>query len=318
MDRFIVRAIIFILIGLVIYIGLYLWSDYLIDENTEFNRLYAIQSSEVTNYNFVILGASRANPLTYGDMNSKIEEIVDGKVINLSFPGGGIIPNLFHYEYFNEKHSTDNVVYIFSSFAFHAEIWNESRIGDLDFYQRSQFCPELTRQYFSYFFKDYCNSMGTPFDYLTGFSKINNQNRFQNDIPAGEKNFEETFFHREATDVERVNYLFSEGLNSELFSNYFNLFKKLATDVQASDKDFIIIRPPLRDDFSNKLYEIFPKLTDYEEILLNFVTENDIPYYDLTNVNNKDDYFIDPDHLNQEGVSNLIENHLANILLQYK
>jgi len=318
MDRFRVRAIVFILIGLVIYAGLYFWSDYLIERNTEFNRLYAIQSSEINNYDFIILGASRANPLTYGDMQNRLEELIDGKLINLSFPGGGIVPNLFHYEYFNTRHTADNVVYVLSPFAFHSEMWNESRISDLDFYQRSLFCADLTSLYFNFFSRNLCNSIGTPIDYLSGFSKINNQDRFKKDIPAGEKNFDETFFHTEARDIERINYLYSEGLNSELFIGYLEQLKELISEVQAEDKDFIIIRPPLRDEFVDKLNDKFPELVEYEELILELVTENEIPYYDLTGVSNKNEFFIDPDHLNKEGVSDLIENHLANILIDYK
>ncbi|MGM0421112.1 MAG: hypothetical protein ACQEQG_08935 [Bacillota bacterium] len=318
MESFLKRAGIFILIGLLIYLGLYYWSEKLIMNNTEFNRIYKIQTLENSTIDFLILGSSRANPLTYGDMKEKMEDMTDSEVINLSFPGGGIVPNLFLYEYFSRDHEANNLIYVFSPFAFHAKAWNESRIGDLDFYRRACFCPDLTQQYFSYYSHGLLTSIGPAIDYLAGFSKINNQQRFQSDRPEGEINFDETFFHTEKKDIERVNYLYSEGLNPELFSRYFDLLAELALEVKTEGKDFIIIRPPQREIFTERLYETIPDLAEYDRKLEVFIQENNIPFYDLRDLSNQEDYFIDPDHLNRSGVEALIEDYLTEIILEYK
>ena len=74
----------FLLIGLVLYGLLYLASEQLVYRYGHRNRFYMVSTAKSARYDYVILGASHAAVFDYDDMNSRLEKLVGGTVMNLS------------------------------------------------------------------------------------------------------------------------------------------------------------------------------------------------------------------------------------------
>ena len=121
----------FVLIGLCLYAALYVWSERLVYVHGASNRYFMIRTAPPAHYDFVVLGASHAMPLGFGDMNAHLEQTTGGKIMNLSTEGAGILPNRLLLEYFLTRHTADRVVYILDSFAFYSPEMNAAAVREL-------------------------------------------------------------------------------------------------------------------------------------------------------------------------------------------
>src|SRR6185312_3158248 len=177
------RWSIFVLIGLVLYLLVYLLSNQIVHEYGQRNRLFMVATAPRQTYDFVILGASHAMPLGFEDMNARLEGATKSSVLNLSIEGGGIVPARFILDYFLAGHSTKTVVYILDSFALYSSQWNEVRIDDPKLLKRAPFDPALPP-----FLWKYRAARELLPGYLSGFYQINNQDRFEPDVSDMERN----------------------------------------------------------------------------------------------------------------------------------
>ena len=165
---FLWRGLIFVLVGLVLYSGVYAWSENLVYSNTELNRFYKIETAQTGPYDWVFFGASHALVMDLQDMNAQLEEITGSKILNLGEMGGGPAVSGVLLDYFLANHETRGAVYFVDSFVFYSDFWNEGRLADVGLYQRAPFDPALV--------KVLLQNPATRWkglDYLFGFSKIN-------------------------------------------------------------------------------------------------------------------------------------------------
>ncbi len=185
--RFMGHGLLFVLVGLVLYSGVYAWSERLVYEHTELNRLYKIKTAQTSTYDWVILGASHALVMDLRDMNARLEKMTGAKILNLGEMGGGPAISGVLLDYFLAGHQTRAVVYFVDSFSFYSQDWNEGRLKDVGLYQRAPFDPALV--------KVLLQNPATRWvglDYLFGFSKnnfwvterINNSLLFKSDISS--------------------------------------------------------------------------------------------------------------------------------------
>ena len=72
----------FVLLGLVIYGGLYVASEQLVRRHARRNRFYMVNTASRQRYDYVILGASHAAVLDFEDMNARLEQMAGGTVLN--------------------------------------------------------------------------------------------------------------------------------------------------------------------------------------------------------------------------------------------
>jgi hypothetical protein len=135
------RAILFILIGLAIYIAIYTLADQLLHQTTKRNRFYIVKTAPITDYDVAILGASHAAVFDYEDMNARLEQMTGRKIINLSIVGGGVTVNRLLLDYFLVQHRANTAVYFADSFAFYSQAWNEERMQDVRLLDRAPFDP---------------------------------------------------------------------------------------------------------------------------------------------------------------------------------
>ena len=93
-------ALLFIAIGLTLYAGVYYASEQLLYRTGKTNPFYKIATSERTDFDWAVLGASHAMPLDFSDFNGFMERETGLSIINLAAPGTGPLYNRFVLEQF--------------------------------------------------------------------------------------------------------------------------------------------------------------------------------------------------------------------------
>lgn len=295
----------FVVIGLVLYGVLYLWSEYLVYQNADHNRFFRVATAPLETYDYVILGASHALPLGYGDFNAQLQEASGTSVINLANEGAGILPNRLMLDYFLADHSARNVVFFLDSFAFYSPQWNEDRLDD-SLLARAPFDPTLVASLWQF---PWARDQILP--YATGFTKINNQDRFAPDQTEAElTKFNSTYRPIPQIDSQRIAYLYPETIPEEIFARYLAEFEAMIDRVEAQGGNFIAIKPPTPPRYRDAL----PNEAQFDAAIAEIVERRGIEYRDFSQVLPGDENYYDTDHLNATGVAAFIDGHLAQLL----
>lgn len=305
--RFLQHAILFISVGLLLYAGLYAIVEQLVYKYTVRNRFYAVKTASFTEYDYVILGASRAAIFDYQDMNERLEEMTDARILNLSVEGGGITINRLLLEYFLARHQTTKVIYFLDSFAFYSREWNEDRLKDVRLFQRAPFDPALARLLLQ-------NPVGRSVlpGYLLGFYKMNNlEQLFEPDISEEEAvRFEKTYRPVAQIDRQRMSYLYPEQIDRAVFQHYLGEFENLIRELQEQGIGVIIIKPPLPE----RVYNMMPNEEQFDVAIKEVLRPYDVAFYDFSLVNNDEEFFFNTDHLNRAGALHFCDNYLVEAL----
>ena len=183
--------------------GLYAASEHLVYRYARANRFYMVKTAPYERYDYVILGASHAAAFDLEDMNARLEAMTKSRILNLSTTGGGITINRLLLEYFLVGHQTSTVVYVVDSFVFNSRQWNEDRLQDARLFYRAPFDLSLVR-----LLLQEPVSRSVVLDYVSGFSKINNPDRFVPDIPEFAARFDKTYRPVKQIDQQRIDYLY--------------------------------------------------------------------------------------------------------------
>lgn len=303
---FLKQAVWFVLIGIVLYLGLYAVSEYLVHQNTVRNRFYLVKTAPYQTYDHVILGASHAAVFDYADMNAQLEEMTGARILNLSTLGGGITVNRLLLDYFLARHETGNVVYFLDSFAFYSPEWNEERVKGVELYQRAPFDPVLARLLFQR-----AETRPVALGYLLGFYKINDPDRFTTDISEEEANrFDRTYRPIAQIDRQRMAYLYPEEIDADVFQRYLADFEEMIRQLKARDVNVIVVKPPIPE----RVYAMLPQEAQFDAAVQAILQRHDVAFHDFSLVNNDQAFFFNTDHLNRTGVLNFYENHLVDVL----
>jgi hypothetical protein len=294
----------FVAIGLVIYAGLYAWSERLVYDRADHNRFFRVATAPLAEYDHVILGASHALPLDYADMNAQLESASGTTVLNLANEGAGILPNQLMLDYFFARGlRARNVVLFVDSFAFASATWNEERL-DTAILQRAPFDPVLVSTLWRY---PWARDEILP--YASGFFKINNQDRFAPDQTDAElTKFERTYRPIPQIDRERIAYLYSDSAAST--KPYFGALETMIDTVQQHGGTVTLLKPPTPPRYR----EALPDESTFDAEITRIATATGATYHDLSTVLEDDAYYYDTDHLNRAGVEALIDTHLAELL----
>ncbi len=200
---FLRNAAAFVAIGVVLYIGLYAVAEWLVYRHGDRNRFFMVRTATPAEYDVLILGASHAAVFDFDDMNRRLEEMTRSRILNLSVVGGGVVVNRLLLDYFFVRHRTAAIVYVVDSFAFYSPEWNERRLEDARLFQRAPFDPALARL---------LPRSGAPWmvavDYVSGFSKINNPDRFGLGSPGGSRPLRPAVPPVDQIDRQRIAYLY--------------------------------------------------------------------------------------------------------------
>jgi len=306
---FLGRAGRFVLVGICLYLAVYLGAEWLVYQTAERNRFFTVKTAAMNDYDHVILGASHAAVFDYRDLNTRLEQMTGADILNLATEGSGVLLNRVLLEYFYATgHTSDTVVYVVDSFAFYSPEWNEVRLQDAELYARAPFDPALTRILLGH-------PAGRPvlLDYLTGFSKINNADRFAPDLFAAEgPRFDRVYRPLAQIDRQRMAFLYPADIDADTLqaSPYLAAFTELIDYVQARGDRFIIVRPPV----PSRIYQMIPFEPEFDRTLRQVAEQHDVELHDFTAVNNDPGYFYDSDHLNQAGALQFLQRYLGPVL----
>ena len=304
------RAPGFVSIGVVLYAGLYVASERLIAEYAQRNRFYMVQTAPQTRYDHVILGASHAAVFDYQDMNARLEAMTGAQIVNLSIVGAGITVNRLLLDYFLTEHHTDSVVYVLDSFGFYSAEWNEDRLQDAALLHRAPFDLAL-----AWLLLRNPATRVVARDYIVGFSKINNPDRFVADVLEGEGNrFDRTYRPVPQIDRQRIAYLYPNVIGDVTLqdSPYLAALEDLIGEVQSRDIRMMVIRPPI----PARIYAMIPGEAQFDATLQALLDRDGVELHNFSLVDNEEEFYFDSDHLNQTGVLRFYEKHLAELLVK--
>jgi hypothetical protein len=303
--RFFKSSLLFILFGILIYFALYAASEQLVYTYAKRNRFFQVKTAQYTDYDYVILGASHAAALDYEDMTPRLEQMTNSKIINLSEVGSGIFVNRLLLDYFLVSHHTRTIVYVADSFAFYSQQWNEDRLNDTRLFVRAPFDPALVQLLLA----SPAARSSLP-DYILGFSKINNPDRFSPDINDDERTkFETTYRPVKQIDQQRLDYLYPKEIDDATFQHYLAEFEDLVRYLQANRIRLIVVKPPIPARF----YQMLPNEAQFDERLQVVLNRYGVEFHDFSLVDNDEKFFFNSDHLNKTGVLNFF-NRFSRVL----
>ena len=300
----------FVVLGLVLYGVVYVAAEWLVYRTGDTNPFYKIATLPERRVDWVILRASHAMPLDFADFNETMERATGKRIVNLASTGAGVLYNRFVLEQYLERHEAGSVLYILDSFTFYDRQWNEQRFADAKLIRRTPVSGSLGARLLVYGWHH-----GVPLtaalDYLSGFSKINNDERFQRDMWEGEAKFDRVFRFSQVQARQRVEYLYPfEQVDTVTFERYWQQFADFVAFVKARGLGLIVIKTPMPE----RILAMIPGETEFDARVAAFLAEHDVPYHDFSKVDNDPSYFFDTDHLNRKGLTVFFEQHLQPIL----
>jgi hypothetical protein len=307
-GTFVRRAIRFAVVGVVLYLALYAAAEMLVYRYAHRNRFFAVRSVAPSHYNFVVLGASHAAVFDYRDMNSRLEQMTGSRIMNLAVVGAGVTVNRLLFDYFTTRHRTDALVYVVDSFAFYSPEWNEQRLGDRRLFARAPFDPALIGLLLR------AGITSAALDYASGFSKINDADRFAPDDFGDERTrFDRRYRPIPQLDEERLAYLYPAKANPQILQRYLTDFEALVATARARNVAVIVIKPPI----PQRIQRLLPSEKDFDTALSAVLGRHGLELHDFSNVTNDEALFYDSDHLNQTGTLEFFKTALAPLLRSY-
>lgn len=301
----------FIGLGLIIYGALFAASEALVYMNGHTNPFYKIATADRQHYDWLILGASHAMPLDFADTEATIEATTGQSLINLAFQGAGPLYNRFVMERFLERHEADGLIYVVDSFAFQSRLWNEDRFVDASVLARTPFDQSVASRLWAYAVSEGV-SLLAPLDYVFGFSKINNRERFERDLWDGETQFDRRYRPSERAEDERIAYLYPDGSDDHaMLARYLDVFGVLIDQAIQAGLEVRIVKMPVPARFYGKLpgEDVFDRALGATLNGRGLAVEDDSLLLDGAR------FYFDSDHLGREGIAAFVELRL-NPLLQ--
>ncbi len=326
-ETFCTRGALFIGIGLVLYAGFYAISEMLVYRYASANTFYRVHiadrpvvdrilsvatSDNEAIYDYVILGSSHAMPFDFHDMNARLEKMTNTRIINLSMPGGGILPSRLAAEYFLKKHYARNMIYVFDAPVLYFDEWNEERLKNASIFKRAPFDPDLAGLLVSYALRGK-TSWGTVVDYTLGFSKINNQDRFAPDVPDMEKQFTRVAIASKRRYAQRIAYLFPKKMDEAAFNRHLDDFKSLIGLLKAKNIQLIAMETPLPAEY----YQMMPGAREFDQKMEEWLRSQGVPFYNFSLACNAESNFYDTDHLNRDGVLKFFDEYFSKVLIEH-
>jgi hypothetical protein len=304
-------ALLFIAIGLAIYAALFYASERLVYATGKSNALFKIATARQADFDWVILGASHAMPLDFADFNGFMERASGLRILNLASPGTGPLYNRFVLEQFLSRHRTKNLLYVVDSFAFYSPVWNEERFADAKLVRRTPLDADIARRLLAY-----CRAEGVDaralLDYASGFSKINNRERFEPDVWEGEKQFERVYRPSATATRSRIAYLYPRPPDPAGLARYLDQFKELIGLSRQHHVRVVVIKMPVPSQFLDRL----PDEATFDAALLQLLASRQVQLHDFSRAMEEPRFYFDTDHLNRTGLTEFFNRHLKTLLEQ--
>ena len=302
-------ALLFVGIGLAIYAIVFYAAEQLVYRTGRSNAFFKIAAADQAAFDWVILGASHAMPLDFADFNRFMERETAKRILNLASPGTGPLYNRFVLEHLLGERSAKNVLYVVDSFAFYAPTWNEERFADAKLLRRTPLEADIARRLLAYVRQEGVDPRAL-LDYASGFSKINNRERFEPDIWEGEKQFERVYRPSASATRSRIAYLYPQPPDPAGLSRYLAEFKALLALARQHQVRVVAIKMPVPAQFLAQL----PGEAAFDTAISSLLEREQVPFHDFSRTMDEPRFYFDTDHLNRAGLTEFFNRHLKGIL----
>jgi hypothetical protein len=302
-------ALLFVVIGLALYAGVYYAAEKLMVQTGRSNPFFKIATARSSTVDWVILGASHAMPLDFADFNAQMERATQLKIVNLAAPGAGPLYNRFVLEHFLRTHRARHLLYVVDSFAFYSRTWNEERFTDAKLLRRTPFEPAIARRLCNYARQEGVDARAV-FDYVSGFSKINNRERFQPDVWEGEAQFERAYRPSSSAVKKRIDYLYPDQTAPEARARYLEVFSSIIALARQEGISVVVIKMPAPPRFYSQL----PDEAGFDQALAHLLATQGAPFHDFSASIDDASLYFDTDHLNRAGLTEFFKRELAPVL----
>jgi hypothetical protein len=310
MQRLGKAALLFIAIGLAIYAGAYYAAERLMLHTGRSNPFFKIATAQDNTLDWVILGASHAMPLDFADFNAQMERETRLRILNLAAPGAGPLYNRFVLEHFLRAHRARNLLYVVDAFAFHSRTWNEERFADAKLLRRTPFELAIAARLWNYARQEGVDPRAV-LDYVSGFSKINNRERFQRDVWEGEAQFERVYRPSAAAVKKRIAYLYPEPVAEAALSRYLEQLAAIAALARQAGARMVVVKMPVPAQFREQL----PGEAAFDAALSRTLSAQQVCYADFSASLDEPRLYFDTDHLNRAGLTEFVNRSLKALLV---
>lgn len=301
-------ALRFTALGLCLYAALHAGSELLLLRTGHSHPLFRVRGAPASS-DWVVLGASHAMPLGFGDVPARLSREHGLEVLVLASPGTGPLYNRFVLEAFLARHRAGHLLYVADAFAFHSAAWNEERFADAKLLRRTPLEAATAWRLAGYAFREGVEARAL-LDYLVGFSKINNRERFQRDAWEGESQFEKVHRPSASAVKKRIAYLYPDGAPEAARARYLDELDRLVVLAQRHGVRVVALKPPVPPGFAREL----PDEAGFDAALRRALEARGVPLHDLSASLPEPRWYFDSDHLNRAGVDELLARHLLPIL----
>ncbi len=309
-DRLTWRGVIlFVAIFLLLYAALAVVAERHVGragQESAFQKLLANRGRQV---DWIVLGASHALPLAYGDVPARLERRTGQSMLVLADVGAGPVYSAFVARQAVRDVRPASVLYIVDPFAFQARDWNAGRVEDRTLLRRTPLRAITARLMAGMVLREGVAPSALA-DYLTAFSKLNPPRRFETGGWEGAAAFDRRARPSRHAVQSRIEYLYPEGAGIAQARPALASFTRFVDAMQARGIRVVALRLPLPAHFR----EALPDTAAFQAELRRRLDARGVPFHDLSAAFDDPALFFDTDHLNREGVDRLFEAHLLPLL----
>ncbi|OFZ59896.1 MAG: hypothetical protein A3D92_05470 [Bacteroidetes bacterium RIFCSPHIGHO2_02_FULL_44_7] len=298
MRQFLFKAGIFCAINLflaLVYLGI---TQSFSRERTE-AHLFTIPRNQ--RYDAVFLGASHSRVFSATGNHSRMEKILDKKIVNLSKTAAGLMPEEVYLSYFYEQgNTTSEVVYFLDPFVLYAARWNEDAYFLEDEPIKFDFLAMALRQgLFGLRPSVVGNYLRSKFEIFWLISR--------RAPPATPDEEARALTNRDEEAVKkRLAVLYPEEVKASNFEKYKPALEAVIRLAQTNGTHItIVFLPTLLGDL--------PGTYPVKELLLELKKQQAIDFFDFSATMKEPRFYSDHDHLNTAGVEYFMRNYLKKI-----
>lgn len=303
------RAAAFVGLGLVLYALLLAAAEQLVLRTGHANPLFRIAATREQAVDWLIVGTSHAMPLAFGGTEAAVHRLTGLRLLNLAAPGTGPLYQRFVLEQFLRERRAANLLVVADSFAFHSRTWNEDRFADAKLLARTPYRPAVAAGLWRFVREDGVSPRALA-DYASGFSKINNRDRFQDDRWEGEAQFERIWRPSASAVRKRIAYLYPDGSPDAARARYMAELSRVLALAQRAGMRVVVVKLPTPAQYRSQL----PQEAQFDVALGRLLAAANVPLHDWTSALPEARFYFDSDHLNRQGIDELLARHLVPVL----
>lgn len=274
--------------------------------DSAFQKILAARGSKV---DWIVLGASHALPLSYGDVPARHAAATGETMLVLAEPGAGPVYAGFVARQALRDLRPRRVLWILDPFTFQSRAWNADRVEDRGLLRTTPLRPSTARLMAAMVVRDGVDARAL-LDYLTLFSKLNNPRRFDPGEWEGVAAFDRAARPSRHAVASRIEYLYPDGSGMVQSRPAIDAFTSLIDEFREAGSEVVAMRLPLPAHFR----EALPPSEDLLAELRALMASRGVIFHDLAGVLDDPALYFDTDHLNRDGVDRLYATYLRAIL----